>query len=558
MWRKLFNLACVIVFMRRETKRNLFIAGTYGAALLLGLLLGQNYADNNRQSGTSTLLPLGLGHTGKVQRMIDLIAANYVDSVDVEALQDLAISEIMEQLDPHSEYLYAQAAVRQHQALEGSFDGIGIEYYRLNDTLTVVGLIPGGPAEKAGILVGDRLIAINGDTIAGIHVSDRTIEEKMRGRKGTPLDIHIQRAGRTIAQPLRVVRDRVEVSSIDAAYIVDSVTAYVKVKRFGANTASDFETALKNLKNAGAKRLVLDLRENKGGYFSAATALASQFFADKKLLVYTEGAHEDRTDYYSAADGLFGKGALAVLIDEQSASASEIVAGAVQDLNRGIIVGRTSFGKGLVQEQFGFGDGSALNLTVARYYTPLGRCIQKTYPTNRNVVKAPNASPRADLELTDDTHRPAAGQADLTQFNEGGSSIEMSDRSVLSGGITPDVWVPFGSQDTSTWYQRLRKAGIIEEYVYGRLAQSVPTYSADHFLAKYRLPDEVYADFVGYTQARGIPLPQDESPAVQALVRTDIEALLGRFYFGSEVFFRVRNRSDEMLAVALDALEKGS
>src|SRR5690606_37736910 len=178
MWRKLFNLACVIVFMRRETKRNLFIAGTYGAALLLGLLLGQNYADDNRRSGTSTLLPLGLGHTGKIQRMIDLIASNYVDSVDVGQLQHLAIGEIIAQLDPYSEYLYPQAAQQQRQTLEGSFEGIGIEYYKLNDTIITVGLIADGPAQQAGLQVGDRLIAINGDTIAGVNITERSIAEK--------------------------------------------------------------------------------------------------------------------------------------------------------------------------------------------------------------------------------------------------------------------------------------------------------------------------------------------------------------------------------------------
>src|SRR5690606_24567639 len=273
---------------------------------------------------------------------------NYVDSVDVDELQNLAINEIMEQLDPHSEYLYPQAALRQHQTLEGGFEGIGIEYYKLNDTLITVGLIPGGPAEEAGMQVGDKLIAINGDTIAGVNITEQAIEEKIRGRRGTPITISILRKGRPVSQPLRVMRDRVEVSSIDAAYIIDSAaTAYIKVKRFGAKTAEDFEQALKNLKKAGAKRLIVDLRENGGGYFSAATALASEFFVGKELLVYTEGAHEERTDYYSTSNGLFGKGALAVLIDEQSASASEIVAGAVQDLERGVIVGRRSFGKGL-------------------------------------------------------------------------------------------------------------------------------------------------------------------------------------------------------------------
>src|SRR5690606_11248591 len=287
--------------------------------------------------------------------------------------------EIVKQLDPHSEYLRPNQALKQHEALEGSFEGIGIEYYNLNDTLMTVGLVTGGPAQQAGMRVGDKLIAINGDTVAGVNISEKAIETKVRGRKGTTLEIAVNRDGKTLPLPLKVVRDRVDVSSIDAAYIIDSATAYIQIKRFGAKTPSDFKHTLQRLKKQGAQRLVLDLRENGGGYFNAATALASQFFVDKRLIVYTEGAHEGRTDYYSNADGIFGEGDVAVLIDEQSASASEIVAGAIQDLDRGIIVGRRSFGKALVQEQFGFGDGSALNLTVARYYTPSGRCIQKLY-----------------------------------------------------------------------------------------------------------------------------------------------------------------------------------
>ncbi|WP_257658643.1 S41 family peptidase [Parapedobacter lycopersici] len=533
--------------MQKDTKRNLFVAATYGAVLLLGLLLGQNYADDNRQSGTSTLLPLGLGHTGKVQRMIDLIESNYVDSVEVSRLQDLAIGEIVAQLDPYSEYLYPQAALRQRQALEGSFEGIGIEYYKVNDTLITVGLIAGGPAQQAGLRVGDRLIAINGDTIAGVNITEKAIDEKIRGRLGTPVTILVSRNGQALPQPINITRKRVEVSSVDAAYIIDSAMAYIKISRFGAKTAEDFTQALAQLKKAGAKRLIVDLRENGGGYFDAATALASQFFNDKELLVYTEGAHEPRTDYYSTADGLFGTGALAVLIDEQSASASEIVAGAVQDLERGIIVGRRSFGKGLVQEQFGFGDGSALNLTVARYYTPSGRCIQKTYPKNHAILKSPTLE-TATVVGTE--------QSESSGWQEPQSRHpQRANRPVLTGGgIAPDVWTPVNGLDTSAWYKRIRRGNLIEEYVYGYLAKSVPAYSVENFLEKYNLPDWAYSDFLTYVKTRGITYSAHEARAGKPRICTDMEALLGRFYFGSEAFFRVRNRSDETLAIAINAL----
>lgn len=528
--------------MRKETKKNLFVAASYGAALFLGLLLGQNFADENRKSGLGAVLPLGISDkSGKVQRMIDLITSNYVDSVNVDWLQNRAIDEIMAQLDPHSEYLKPNQALRQHETLEGSFEGIGIEYYNLHDTLMTVGLIIGGPAQRAGMRVGDKLIAINGDAIAGVNISERTIEEKIRGRKGTAIEITINRNGNNQPLPIKVTRDRVEVSSIDAAYIIDSATAYIKIRRFGARTSDDFKQALLKLKKQGAQRLILDLRENGGGYFSAATALASQFFVDKQLIVYTQGAHEARTDYYSTADGIFGDGKLVVLIDEQSASASEIVAGAIQDLGRGIIVGRRSFGKALVQEQFGFNDGSALNLTVARYYTPLGRCIQRSYTPYSDKI---------DLIAPEPQHTDTMALLPKNVFKtQSGRLIDGG------GGISPDLWIPLDSNGVSILYRKIRQANLIETYVYGRLTTSVPSYSVENYLKGYFLPDKEYDDFLQYVREKGVDYTEQEANTAKPIVRTDIEALLGRYYFGSEAFFKVRNRSDQVLAQALIALQ---
>ncbi len=538
--------------MRKSTKRNLFIAATYGAALLLGLLLGQNYTDKNNRSGGVSLLPLGItDKTGKVQRMIDLIASNYVDSVDISRLQDLAIDEIVAQLDPHSEYLKPNQALKQYEVLEGSFDGIGIEYYNLQDTLMTVGLIAGGPAQRAGMRVGDKLIAIDGDVIAGVNVSEKVIEEKIRGRKGTAIAITINRNGKDVPLPLKVMRDRVEVSSVDAAYIIDSATAYIKIRRFGAKTADDFKNALQNLKKQGAQRLILDLRENGGGYFNAATALASQFFVDKQLIVYTQGAHEARTDYYSSADGIFGSGELVVLIDEQSASASEIVAGAIQDLERGIIVGRRSFGKALVQEQFGFGDGSALNLTVARYYTPLGRCIQKSYRIERGSDHYIADLPILETQPTDTEKADTVVRAPIQDAYKTPSGKLVYG----GGGILPDVLVPIDSNGTSALYRKIRQANLIETYVYGRLTKSVPSYSVENYLKGYFLPEKEYDDFLQYIREKDVDYSAEEANSVKSKVRTDIEALLGRYYFGSEAFFKVRNRSDQVLAQALIALQ---
>lgn len=527
--------------MRKETKKNLLVAATHGAVLFLGLLLGQNFTAENSRTGRSALLPLSIiDDPSKVQLLIDLIADHYVDSIVTDELQDLAIDEIVAHLDPHSAYLRPNQASMQNETLEGSFEGIGIEYYALNDTLMTVGLIPGGPAQQAGMRVGDKLLAINGDTIAGSPISEKMLEKKIRGRRGTAIEIAIHRNGVDLPLPLKVMRDRVEVSSIDAAYLVDSITAYIKISRFGARTAEDFERSLQNLKKRGAQQLILDLRENGGGYFNAATALASHFFDDRQLIVYTEGAHEPRVDYYSSANGLFGDGELAVLIDEHSASASEIVAGAIQDLDRGVIVGRPSYGKALVQEQFGFGDGSALNLTVARYYTPLGRCIQKSYTAH------PDSFRRVEVS-------PTPGKPDTTAFTTTSGKLVYG-----GGGIAPDVIVPADSNRASLLYRKIRRASLIETYVYGRLTKSVPTYSVENYLKGYFLPEAEYDSFLQYVGERGIAYSPREADASKSMVRSDIEALLGRYYFGSEAFFKVKNRSDEVLAQALLALHGNS
>lgn len=538
--------------MREKTKKNLLESAAYAGALFIGLLLGQNYMDENHNSSSTSLLPLGMtDKTGKVQRMIDLIATNYVDSVNVDEIQELAIDQIIDQLDPHSSYLKPSEARMQQETLEGSFEGIGVEYYRLNDTLLAVGLIANGPAQQAGLRVGDKLITVNGEAIAGVGASDKEIEGKIRGRRGSVLELGIQRDGVDLPIPLKVTRERIEVSSIDAAYIIAPQTAYIKVRRFGARTAEEFRNALDRLAKEGATKLIMDLRENGGGYFSAATSLASQFFDDRHLLVYTQGAHESRTDYYTTADGHFSDMELAVLIDELSASSSEIVAGAIQDLDRGIIVGRRSFGKGLVQEQFGFGDGSALNLTIARYYTPLGRSIQKAYKDN-DLKRVENP---VIFGLTDTVSADGTERVDSLVFFAGRKYTTAGGRVVYDGGgIMPDIYVPTDSSTKISFYRQIVRENLVELFVYERLTRSLPAYSVESFLTGYHLPEEDYLDFLEFIAERGITYPKDEAIHAKGRIQRDIEALLGRYYFGSDAYFKVRNRSDDVLYHALKAL----
>lgn len=513
--------------MRPTTKKNLLIAATYAVVLFLGLLLGQNFADENERSGHNSLLPLGLSDkTTKLQRVLHLINEYYVDSVNIDTMQRMAISDIVSRLDPHSAYLPPERARLLNEDLQGSFEGIGVEYYSINDTLLVSGLTLNGPAEKGGLHLGDKLIQVNGEPIAGSHLSAKDIAAKVRGSRGTKVQIWIKRKGVELDKPLTIIRDKIKVSSIDAAYVIDTATAYVKIKRFGAQTADDFTSALTLMKKQGAEKLILDLRENGGGYLTAATALASQFLHAKQLIVYTKGAHHNRTDYYSSAPGLFRTGELVVLIDGQSASASEIVAGAIQDLKRGIVIGQPSFGKGLIQEQFEFGDGSALNLTIARYYTPSGRCIQKSYHSINGDYRAITAS-----NTQQETPWP-----------------------LHDGGINPDIYVYADTIANNAFYRSLFEKGLITDFVFSNLIDEIPSFSAEHFITHYQLPKGCYRKFLRFAKARGVLIDNKASRLSQKLVESDMKALLGKYFFGGPVFFRIKNMTDPDLIKSLEVM----
>ena len=525
--------------MQKGTNRNLWVAASYGGVLLIGLLLGQLYVYEDRHTIGSSAIPLGAPErTGKVQRMLDLIQSSYVDSVNLDDLQDLAIEEIVARLDPHSTYLPPQVAGNQQQLLEGNFEGIGIEYFSLRDTLIAIGVLSGGPAQRAGMRVGDRMIKINDKLIAGPNFDEDLIERLVRGRRGSTVDIQILRSSGKELLKFAVIRDRVEVSSIDAAYMVDSATAYIKIRRFGVKTVDEFKTSIVYLKKQGARNLILDLRSNGGGYLHAATELASQFFEEKKLVVYTEGLHEYRTDYFAGPNGVFIDGAVVALIDPSSASGSEIVAGAFQDLERGLIIGENSFGKGLVQEQFGFGDGSILNLTIARYYTPLGRSIQKPYTIlQKKSMMMPS--------LMDSTSK-AVDFVPSKVFRTASGKIVYE-----NGGITPDIRVERDSLERNPLYRLISEKGILEQFVYTHLTKKAPAYAMEPFVRHYKLPEPVFDQFIHLVSENGIDVDQKMVELLKPLLINDMLSLMGRFFYGNEAYFRVRNTNDPVVEMAI-------
>lgn len=520
-------------------------------AVFFGVILGATYEQNRSLNSNSGFPSFAISNNQKLDKILKVIETNYVDSVNTDSLQKLVIDDILGGLDPHTVYLPPSQAKTQNENLEGNFDGIGIEYYMLNDTLLVTSVREKGPSAKAGVLKGDKIVSINGQSAIG----DNGVVDKLRGKRGSKVAIDVLRTGFDKLIPLIIERGRIVVSSVDVAYLIKPGIGFIKITRFGANTAEDFTTELGLLQKKGMKSLILDLRGNGGGYLSAATALADQFLPDNQLIVYTQGLHEPRTDYKATADGMFEKGKLIILIDEGTASASEILAGAIQDLDRGTIIGRRSFGKGLVQEQFGFGDGSAMNLTIARYYTPSGRSIQKSYSKG---TKAYKSEINHRFEHGDFTSLDSA-LSDSTFFNHKKQYKTLKGRSVYAGGgIMPDIFVALDTSKYSNTYQQINSKGLIANYVYAKLTRSVsvfPFKTAEEFSQQYHFTDADYANFLKYCIGKEVKLDKAEAMQAKPLIINQIKSMLARYYFGEEGFYSVYAQADLFVTAALNKLK---
>ena len=530
--------------MQKGTGRNLFVAATYAATLILGLILGQNYvAQQNNNPGVS-LVPIGLSDNSyKIQQVLDLLSNSYVDSIDLDSLQNGAINHIISHLDPYSTYLFPNESKKQNEVLEGTFEGIGLDFFNLNDTLLIVGVVRNGPAEKAGLKVGDRIIRIDTTYVSGRNIGQKVVDRLMRGKKGSVVNLYVNRDSSTMNQLFKVKRDQISVSSIDVSYMIEPQIGYIKLRRFGLKTADEFKNSISELKKQGANNLILDLRDNGGGYFHIALKVASEFFSEKKLLVYTQGAHETKKEYFSEGGGSFAGGKLIVLINESSASASEIVAGALQDWDKATIVGRRSYGKGIVQDQFDFLDGSRINLSISRYYTPLGRSIQRKYTANwSNMIDY--VSMYRGLWALDTTY--ASKQIFKT----------LAGRELFSGGgINPDLQIPIDSNSLSLLYQDILKSNYLEQFVYERFTKQLPAYSIENFLQGYRFPQQEYDTFIDYLRNRGLAINDMEKRKLLKVIQSDIEAIVGRYYFGREAYFKVKNRYDNYIEIALKLLQ---
>ncbi|MFT4154528.1 S41 family peptidase [Parafilimonas sp.] len=516
----------------------------FSVVMAAGMMIG--YQLRAKTTGGNSFLQNN--NVSPLQEVMGLIKNKYVDNVNTDSLEEPAITGVLNRLDPHSVYIPAQDLQALNEDLQGNFQGIGIEFQVINDTVNVMNVIPDGPSFKAGVQIGDKIISVN-DTVnlTGKDIGTADIRKQLRGEDGSAVTIGIVRGSEP--KKIKITRGVIPLYSLDAAYMLDSVTGYIKLNKFAETTYREFMQAMEKLHAQHIQQLVLDLRENGGGIMQQAVNIADEFLSDDKLIVYTQGEHSPRADYRCSKDGVFEKGRLVVLVDETSASASEILAGALQDWDRATIVGRRTFGKGLVQQQFNLSDRSALRLTIARYYTPLGRNIQKPYDKGREQYEQELMNRYHDGELlVGDTSKPA-GQAFKTPSGHlvyGG------------GGITPDIFVPYDTSSQPRKVIQLFTNGTLRNFVYnyyiGHRDQLQQFKSPGELMKKYALGENEWKQLQNFALRDSVDIKNLEASA-KTFVMQQMQNLLARQIWRNEGYYEFANASDPVIKKALEVLK---
>lgn len=514
-------------------------------AIVLGIVIG-NYISTKKFT---------LDKDRKINAVLNLIQSEYVDSIDVKDLVEQAIPAIIGNLDPHSYYIPASDIRAENEKLDGSMSGIGVSFFMMNDTANVDQVIPNGPAEKVGILAGDRIISVNGESIVGGTLTAEGIRSKIRGEKGTKVRIGVKRNTSKKTLTFTITRDDIPMNTIDVSYMLDDKTGYIKIAQFGKNTYDEFFAALSKLKKDGASRYIVDLRGNPGGYMEMAILMVNEFLEQGELIVYTKGRKErEDIQVWSDDQGSFHDAQVAVLIDEYSASASEIMAGALQDNDRGLVVGRRSFGKGLVQKQIYLPDSSAIRLTIARYYTPSHRCIQKDYTLGDEDDYS--------KELYDRYSHGELYSADSIKVDKSKIFRTANGRIVYGGGgIVPDIFVPNDTTGITTYYRAVANLGLLQQYVYTYVDinrdQLKNVKTVKQLMGMMPSDDALTYDFVCYARDNGVPMRWYYINLSRSLIARQLRALVIRDVLGSEEFYRYYNRTDNTVNAALKALNDG-
>ena len=480
------------------------------------------------------------------------IANLYVDKVNEPKLVEAGIKAMLKELDPHSTYLTAKEVEKMNEPLQGNFEGIGVQFNMADDTLFVIQTVSKGPSEKVGILPGDRIVTVNDTAIAGVKMERDEIMKRLRGPKGSVVQLGIVRRGIDEQLVFRVTRDKIPVHTLDAAYMIAPKVGYVKISSFGATTHEEFSTALAKLDKEKMQHLILDLQGNGGGYLKAAVDIASDFLQEGQQIVYTEGAKAPRTEFKAEGKGQFREGRLVVLIDEYSASASEIVTGAVQDWDRGIVVGRRSFGKGLVQRPVPMPDGSMIRLTIARYHTPAGRCIQKPYGEDvdyrKDLVERFN---KGELMHADSVHFP-----DSLKYQ-----TRVMGRTVYGGGgIMPDYFVPLDTMSYTRYHRELTAKGVIANTNLAVIDRYRKEYEAHYpdfkaYEKKFEVDDAILEILLSEAERAGVKYDEELYKASLPLIKVQLKALIARDLWEMSHFYEVYNHTDETVMKGLEIIQ---
>ncbi len=525
----------------RNKKLQVWLPLIFSLVLIVGMFLG--YKMNNK--GTSKGFFKNTTPS-TLQEALDLIRLRYVDKVNLDSVQRGAIKAMMNELDPHSVYFPPVELKEANEDLAGIFDGIGVEFNIFSDTVNVMYVVPGGPSDKAGLQIGDKLLKVNDSTLTGKSVTTDKIKEFIRGERGSVASIQILRG--TDFKTVQVTRGVIPVSSVDAAYMIDKTTGYIKLNKFTENSYEEFMAALESLVKQGMGELIFDLRGNGGGYMNEAIDMADEFLDSDRLVVYTEGTNSKKREYRCKRPGLFEKGKLSILVDELSASASEVLAGALQDWDRATIIGRRTFGKGLVQEQYQLSDGSAIRLTVARYFTPLGRSIQRSYGQGKKVYMD---------EIWERFSNGESLYADSNKINNGQEYKTPAGHIVYGGGgIMPDIFVPIDTATYPPGINRLFVNSSFNKFVYTYYLRNKPHIdkyaNAGEYARNFERKDEMWEQFSSYASLRdsvnlGILSAKQKESLQRRLV-----AYLGRFRWRNSGYFQVLNAQDAMVNKALE------
>jgi len=533
--------------------------------LILGILLGNVFtqlklrsiisSEISKQSGSSRL---GVGsvhglnlapRNDKINKALYYVLNDYVDSVPMGEINEDVIPAILKNLDPHSVYIPAKDFQKYNEPLTGNFSGIGVLFNMNEDTVAIIRPITNGPSELVGILPGDRIVEVEGTVVAGVGMDSDDIVSMLKGEKGTPVKIKVKRWGEPDLIEFEIIRDDIPIYSVDVNYMVTDDIGYVKISNFAQTTYREFLKAVEELKSEGMKKIIVDLRSNGGGIMDAAIGLADQFLEEGRLVVYTQGRSRPRKNDYATSKGLLKNDDVVILIDEFSASASEILAGAIQDNDRGLIVGRRSFGKGLVQEQMNFADGSAIRLTVAKYYTPTGRSIQKPYDDGREEY------------YNDLSYRYMHGEfenEDSISFSDSLKFVTPGGKIVYGGGgIMPDVFVPVDTTYYSAYLNRITNLGLIHRFAFqytDQYREELEKLSTVDEILGFLEDNELQREFVKYADSKGVKPKPDEFEVSREFILTQIKAYIARNIIDNKGFYPIAGKMDTTLQVAIDTL----